>query len=246
MIEVHINKLLMNEDSVYNGGILEVSSDLKCFVRVHENGLRIDEISSTGSFVFGTIRDLAELKRRGYNNFSGWNLRVSDYMPFITDRFVNYKGSYFKMVCQLDDGDVGKFCKSDSGLKVWPGQVIDRGMLGLIRDKCQSDDMLFLSEAKTIGGEARCWVFDGRVVHCCRYHDDRWGKNDSLVDLKHAAEKMVMDWEPADMYTIDMCHHENSIKIMEYNCISASGFYSSDVRHIVKCVVKSKFGGRNG
>ena len=44
-------------------------------------------------------------------------------MAYLKDEYANFDG-YFKQSCQLNNSDIGKFCRSNSGNKVWSGQLI--------------------------------------------------------------------------------------------------------------------------
>jgi len=56
------------------------------------------------------------------------------------------------------------------------------------------------------------------------------------------AEETAKIWRPDDVYVMDVCETDDDLKIVEFNCFNASGFYNCNVGQIVRkvsCFVES-------
>lgn len=197
----------------------------------------------TEGFYFGTIGECQRASKMGDKNLvtSYWDLQVSDFMPAIKGEYLNYEGSYFKQVCQLDSGDIGKFCRSNSGDKRWSGQVIEgRIDMETIRSRLQEDDMLFLAPSKRLPNhEWRCWVLQDKLIEL--YCHSFIKSHDTPKDAEKKAvakyiERINSRWTPDDTFVIDVCKYDGKYKVVEYNCFSTSGHYGADTNGIARKV----------
>lgn len=192
-------------------------------------------------FIFGCFEDIADAKLQGNENFSCWNLSVSYFMPFLKNEYLNFKDSYFKQVCQLNDSDIGMFIRSDSGKKVWSGQILkDIGLLNFIKSTIQDDEMMFLAKPRECKNEVRFWIKDEKIISYSPYSGtDRNGfinENIYIEKYEKYVKEIIKEWEPDSKYVIDVCESNNEFKVVEYNCFSSSGFYSADIGKIVDSV----------
>lgn len=211
-------------------------------VMFYEHGFELLKSEHNVDYVFGPIEDLKWYTTAcNYNDKSFFDLKVSYYMPFLKDKFINFKNSYFKQVCQLNESDLGKFCKSDSGYKLWSGQILDEGGLSIIRQKCQPDDLMFLADKQICFNrpELRFWIVNSKIVTYSKYYGNitpnpnHYQFNVSGRYVKNA-KKFVMslidEWEPADKYVIDVLPSDYKVdlcQVVEYNCFGSSGFSKS-------------------
>lgn len=194
-----------------------------------------DDVIADADFVFGSIEDMGILLKRFEKKMSYWNLKVSEFLPCIKEEYVNFKGCY-KQVCQLDRDDAGKFCRSDSGDKAWSGQILDDGMIQIIKNRMLPDDLMYLAPRRSILCEARYWIKDERIVASSPYV----GGPSCLIwkDILDAyVEKIVGYWGPDEMYTVDVGMVDGAAKVIEYNCWSTSGFYEADLKAIMEATV---------
>jgi len=197
-----------------------------------------DDVSTIdSSFFFCSIQETAVLKKNGVDRFAFSDIKVSEFLPALGDLCLNFKGSYFKQVCQLDTSDVGKFCRSDSGSKLWSGQVLDERMLTQIRSSLQPDDMMFLSAPREILRERRFWVKDEELVAWSCYLDV-----ESEVDelSKEFAKHVANIWTPDDVCVLDVCTSDGEMKVVEFNAWSCSGFYGADPAKILEATWKHR------
>jgi len=220
---IYINKCLKEKD--YN------ISDIVFYDRLS------DEIIEKGKFIFGSISDANYLKRNGYNDkVSFWNLKVSEFLPQITNFYINYKDSYFKQVCMLNDNDIDMFCRSDSGCKLFSGQILDKYSINLIKSTLQPDDLLFLSNKRIIVNERRYWIYNNKIVTSIGYPKDNNENYDNFVN------ELVNYWCPDILYTLDVGTLVSNQKpyVIEYNCWSTSGFYDANLNKIIEATNEIK------
>lgn len=195
---------------------------------------------SQKDFVFGTFKDITYCKNNNVGLYSCWDLSVDYFLPFITDLYINFKNSYYKQVCQLTNDDINRFCRSNSGKKVWSGQIIKSDVdISTIKQYCQSDDLLFLSPIKQIFNECRFWIKDQKIITHSFYNNpfnNNQNININIDDYIKFIEQLIDFWEPDSLYTVDIGLSDNQIKVIEYNCYSTSGFYNSDVNKIINSI----------
>lgn len=227
---IYVNQCLWGEKITLN---LPEMNDL--VIRKGVDSLTLKELKEI-EFFFCSIQDYFQLKRLGITDVSCYDLKVSEFMPATGNYFVNAKNSYFKQICQLNDSDLGNFCRSDSGLKVWSGQILDKGLLQMMQGRLQQDDLMFLAPPLEIVNETRYWVYDSEIVTKSPYGLQQDGHSESEVD--EFAREMAHGWGPDAFYTMDIgfVPSMNGWKLIEHNCYSTSGFYNADVGKIVDSV----------
>jgi len=230
---IAINKCLIENNNI-NKSICYIYDDIKI--------LDINKYK----FIFGSINDFIYLNNYIKNlplneqilirqKYSFWDLKVSDFLPQIKTEYINYNNSYYKQVCMLDNYDIDNFCRSNSGCKLFSGQVLDNTLIKIIKSKLQSDDLLFLSKKKTIIDERRYWIYNNSIITSSSYSKPE----DHMENILNNYVKKVCNlWEPDIYYVIDVgiVLPEYSCKIIEYNCWSTSGFYNCDLNKITQVV----------
>ena len=204
----------------------------------------IDEINSKKTFIFSSIRDCQKLSKNSSGIVRYFNISVSSWLAYIKDEYVNFNG-YFKQSCQLNESDIGNFCRSNSGNKVWSGQLIkDENDLKFVKQQTQPDCLLYLASPKEVSQEMRLWYINGKCAGYSKYSTfEKISQNNYIFDIEEYIEygnHCCKLFEPDDLFTIDICVCDNKLKVMEYNCFSTSGFYDVDVDGLVK-EVKSYF-----
>jgi len=221
-----INELLLKDQDIKN-------------IKLPKNTIifkNLNDVPKSETFFFSTIKDCQYLKSTYFGITSFYNLPISSYFAFIQNYFLN-ADSYFKLSCQLDNTDINKFCRSDSGNKIWSGQIIkDEIDLNFVKQENQLDTMMFLSNNKNISQEVRCWMINGKCIEISKYIT--WNKEqqnyifDNNEYIKFA-EFIASIYEPDELYTIDLGVYNNKIYIIEYNCFSTSGFYNANIEKII-------------
>ena len=230
-MKIAINKILLSNSN------RKLDSDIIVYDDIY------NDVSNESSFLFCSIKEARYWNKRenlnkGYVIAPYFDLGITCFLPAIQNEYVNFNGE-FKLVCQLNSDDIGKFCRSNSGDKLWSGQVLDEGLISIIKDKLQPDDLLYLSDYKNFDGcEFRCWVIDEKVIEITTY--DRINTKSLILDKYDEVLKYVENinkyWTPDSLFTVDICFFNGSPKIVEYNCFATSGFYNADVNKICNIV----------
>lgn len=201
---------------------------------------KLEDIPKTDAFIFSSIQDCKYLTTMNYGITSYYNLDITDYLAFIFDYFLNNDG-YFKLICQLNENDINKFCRSNSGNKIWAGQVIkDKIDLDFVKQENQLDTLMFISSNKDISQEVRCWMINGKCIEISKYIT--WNKEQqeyifSDDEYIKYAEYIATIYEPDQLYVIDLGVYNNKIYIIEYNCFSTSGFYQANINKIISGLI---------
>jgi len=204
-----------------------------------------EEVPDEPGFLFGTISDMRK-ELQAQKVF--YNLKVSDYLGAMHKYCLNYSNSYFKQVCQLEQTDIGKFVKSNSGCKVITGDILTREGFSFIKDNYPDDEMLFIAPYKKILKEYRFWVIDEEIVTYSHYSWDRNHDYQSVPEnVINFAGGCAKQWSGDLSYTMDIgiaLHMnskqqiENQIGIIEYNCLSTSGLYNANIEKLIQAVEK--------
>lgn len=235
-MKVAINEILIRDNKRdYNVLDFEIFKDLK-------------GISKSNTFFFSTIQDCSYLQTMMYGATSIYDISINKYLAFLKDKFLNFNG-YFKQTCQLDESDINKFCRSNSAYKHWAGQIIkDKIDLNFIKQQLQQDILLYLAPVKYVSNEMRLWMIDGKCIEITEY--PTWTCDNLELSYQEAkftkedyikfAEDIADDWEPNDMYVMDIGISYGKLQVIEYNSFSTCGFYNADISKIVSAV-KEKY-----
>lgn len=88
-----------------------------------------------------------------------------------------------------------------------------------------------IASPKEIQKEIRFWIVGGKVITGSQYklgdqllYDEKYE-----VEAESFVNKMIGIFKPAEAFVMDVCLHDDNWKIVEINCINASGFYKADV-----------------
>jgi hypothetical protein len=98
--------------------------------------------------------------------------------------------------------------------------------------------MVCVATPKDIIAEYRFFVVDGKVITGSRYRLNGRTSQDSNVepDIENFAQDMVNIWQPDRGFVIDIAVTENGYRVIEINCLNASGFYKCDVGKIIRTI----------
>lgn len=99
------------------------------------------------------------------------------------------------------------------------------------------DGVCVVAPIKTIAKEFRFFVIDGNIVCASQYKLNGEIYSSSLVDepAKEFASEMIKRFQ-FDGYVIDIAQVDNSYKIVELNCLNASGFYEINLTSLINAV----------
>lgn len=121
------------------------------------------------------------------------------------------------------------FIKQNSGYKTFTGMVGS----GRIETGLFSHELLMLAQKKPIEAEWRFVIKDNSVLTYSGYGDN--------IQCGEEAEEFAKTclstgYDPAPMWTLDICRSEGSYRVLEVNSLLAAGWYYCDIRAIVEAV----------
>lgn len=176
--------------------------------------------------------------------FKPENFRTSEWLKHFGVRLLNSDA----IVVPLDQIDVDSlpetfFMKPDNDLKDFSGGLVDRDNLHKFIEQVSHGGFTFgmdipvvISEPKRTGWEWRLFMSGDKVITGSSY---RLGQ--MLNQTKPVSEKVLrfardtaQIWRPDELFVLDVAEDAHGLKIVEFNCINASGFYRCDIGKIVK------------
>jgi len=178
----------------------------------------------------------------------------SYYMSQIdTNHFFNDDAVYLPFGSILNKKDqlqkiFGKhiFIRPDSGFKTFTGfhvkiDDLEAELSSTLQISNPSPhEMCLVAKAKSILGEYRLVVCDGKVITGSQY---RWDdKLDVRIDVHDEAWKFAdkyvakADWQLDSCYVVDIFLGEDGPKIGEFNSFASAGLYNCDINKIVNAV----------
>lgn len=97
---------------------------------------------------------------------------------------------------------------------------------------------VLFSPVKTVYSEYRFFIVNKEVVSGSRYMIDRVVNPDPFVpeDVWNKALELSQLYQPADIFTMDLCSTDQGIFIVEYNCFNCSGSYDNDLVKTYKAI----------
>lgn len=211
---IGINKLLLGDSEIKVPDYVQI----------------VDKCNDDICFYFGPIRECEKLIKSSDVKVYFHDLRVSEFLPPLGKLCLNFNDSYYKLVCQLNESDFGNFCRGDDGRKSWSGQVLEAGLMPIIKDRLGMDELMFLSPCLNFSAfEYRCWVHEDRLIaydsYCVRDIERFEAVNDELFSrLSDFVLECYNYYVPDELYVIDVCVFEGRFHVVEYNCFSTSGF----------------------
>lgn len=110
---------------------------------------------------------------------------------------------------------------------------------GIVAGRLAPDTELLLCPPTTIQKEWRIWVVAGEVVTWSLY------KMAGLMVVRPEIDedalafvRSMIDVNPgyAEAYVVDICRTEDGLRIIETNCINASGYYDADLQKLIGAI----------
>lgn len=121
------------------------------------------------------------------------------------------------------------FIKENSGYKTFTGLVSS----GPIKTGLFQHELLMLAQKKPIEAEWRFVIKDDSVLTYSAYGDNmQCGKEAE----EFAKTCLSTGYDPAPMWTLDICRSNGAYKVLEVNSLLSAGWYDCDVRAIVEAV----------
>jgi len=133
------------------------------------------------------------------------------------------------------------FIKPSKDLKSFNGGIIysDETLLNYLyrtpHNMDVKDETIIVAPVKKIYSEYRFFMHKDYILGMSRYMLNGEVAADTLVPefMKDAVLEYSKLYHPADLYVIDLADTDNGVKIVEYNCWNASGFYNCDIQNII-------------
>lgn len=132
-------------------------------------------------------------------------------------------------------------------LKQFHGHVIDAAELvqwvtRLEQGDCEvkGDTKVALSSPKEIQMEWRYFIVGGRIVtgSSYRFKGQPHQKREIDVDVIAEAQAMADLWLPHECCCMDVALVDGEPRVIEFNCLNASGFYDHDIEAFARAVSK--------
>jgi hypothetical protein len=152
-------------------------------------------------------------------------------------------------VYPLKDVPVGHspmFYRPVEDLKAFSGQVMDSEEFIDFRDRASkygdtvtAETMVSVSSVRNIYSEYRCFIVDGELITYSQYKQgSRVVQLNSKDDqLEKFASKVCDCWLPAPNVVLDIgINDRDEYKVIEFNCINSSGFYSCDMSRVLEAI----------
>ena len=199
-------------------------------------------------FVFGAVKLGRISKKKGWTPGSMLNDNhdYNVYKLYYKENLLNYDS----IICSVRDSSSVKWeegemkfirpCKDSKSFtgklfteKEWK-QMTD--FYGIEKTEIFNENTLIqIASPKEIQKEIRFWIVDGKVVTGSQYKLGSFLLYDEKYDVEAEifVREMINIFQPAKGFVMDVCLHDNKWKIVEINCINASGFYKSDVQKLL-------------
>lgn len=140
------------------------------------------------------------------------------------------------------------FIKPSRDLKSFNGGILYQGdtLNNYIQNtgfmKAIENEIIVLAPIQKIYSEYRFFMYKDIVISSSRYILN------NKVDVSNNVPNFMLEaardygklYQPLDFYVMDLALTDNGIKIVEYNCWNASGFYASNIEKIVNTISEIK------
>ena len=160
------------------------------------------------------------------------------YSKIWKDHLLNWDSKIQRMIDPVEEEFF--FARPTGDNKAFKGELYGKAMWDWavsngIMNGADPNTMVQISSPKEIMQEVRCFVVMGKVITASFYKI-----GDSVVyrecndeDILDYAQARVDEFQLADAFVIDICRTDKGLKIVECNCINASGFYDIDEQKFI-------------
>ncbi|HET8687657.1 MAG TPA: ATP-grasp domain-containing protein, partial [Methanosarcina sp.] len=144
--------------------------------------------------------------------------------------------------------DYPVFMKPSSDLKdfdgciVMPEDTLEREISNGRRSKYLTNDTIVLYAPElNIEKEFRCFVVGGEIIDISSYKQNdkvQWQvpTSEERQQCQEFFEEVSLKYRPDECYVVDFCLSNGEMKVIEYNCIHCSGFYTCDISKILYAI----------
>lgn len=188
--------------------------------------------------------DRSKWNKQGFF-FNQENLRTSKWVQELGIRMLNWDARFGTLKsfigAPLDERRF--FVKPDNDLKDFTGSSLCMAEIATFYDQVSAGGFCFntdipivVSSLKNTGWEYRIFMIKDRAIAWSSYKLKEMCLTDKRVpsEVIRFAQDTAQIWRPDEAYVIDVCETDDGFKVVEFNCLNASGFYSCDVEKIVR------------
>jgi ATP-grasp domain, R2K clade family 3 len=136
--------------------------------------------------------------------------------------------------------------KALTGMVIYPDKH-DRDCWLIEHSELDGDDALVMASPVNIENEWRFFIIDGQIITGSMYRMDGHRRINPPISLetRQAVDEMIKGWMPNKNIVMDVAKlRTGEYKVIEFNGLAASGFYSSNVLDIIEAmeqVTKNKY-----
>lgn len=217
-----------------------------------------EKIKNKPVLFYGSINAAKYIKRQKINICPGVYYNIDN---FNCRKYYAYYGKYLlnnnyimmplqEAIRQKDFifSEFGKdiFIRPDSGNKEFTGCLVNKEEfnLGFFNFGTYFEDFSILSvisSPKNIDGEWRFIIGNGEVITGSQYRLNMEYSPESGYPeeaFEFASKIAKEEWQPDDLYAVDICKYVDNYYLLEINSFSCSGFYCLDFKKLVNKVTE--------
>jgi len=202
--------------------------------------------------------NITEDQKNIFNNGVDYDVKRFDQhyyskIPEVNKILLNGVGTdyytYSELEYKIFDKDM--FIKPSKDLKSFNGGILEFGetLLNYLyrtggNVQSSKKETILVSEIKNIESEYRFFMYKDEILLCSKYLENgKLNINDYVPNIiKNKAIEYGKIYNPVDYYVMDLCTFNDSdeIKVVEYNCWNASGFYGGNIKYFIKRITELK------
>jgi hypothetical protein len=177
--------------------------------------------------------------------FNEENLRTSKWIKELGTRMLNHDAQVVTLSEAFKIKEGWFFMKPDNDLKDFSGSQVSAEGIEKFYNQVSAGGFTFGTDIKVVlcplkntGWEFRLFMVEDQVISSSSYKLKEMLRQDKRVshEVLQFAQETVRTWRPDSVYVMDICETNEGLKVVEFNCFNASGFYSCDVEAVVKAV----------
>ena len=183
--------------------------------------------------------------------FDPEKFNMANYVQNWGDSMLNADGKLiqFKEVKKLQNNDHEFFIRPNSDEKEFAGKIFKTNELidwyrtieSLNIEQINPQTKIWIAKPKMILKEWRIFIVDKRIVSVSKYMENQQiniDNQDIPSSLINFTTDRILEYQPNDIFVMDIALTKNSYKIIECNCFNGTGFYNHDIEKIVKLINK--------
>jgi hypothetical protein len=245
-------------DTIYNNLLSDLTAEgnpfhtIKVVPFVHEIDGETPDITIQPVVCYGSI-GIQKVARKNNWRPGVWTsnaFSVTNYRDRLGNLFLNSDAKLCpiknldKITIQMPENDF-VFIRPNLDTKEFAGEVIDRANLVTWYENMkrigyldEQDFNIITAKPKIILEEYRVIIVNGKIVTWSTYK--KYGQAYQAGTIKTGALAVAMQatvqFNPADVFVIDIAQTDNGYKVIEYNTFNSAGLYRCNTRKIVKAI----------